>query len=246
MAEIVLALRRSLASLSRGRTWLYVLVPALLAVLCMAGLAFVFLQYLVGLLLAQPPMSWIAAWGAFWLAHFLAVIGGWLVILSLSYLLAVVLTALLVLPLMLKMLSQSDYADLARLGQDSFAASAWNSVWAALLFVLGWLATLPLWLVPGLGLVLPMFWMAWLNRRTFAYDVLAAHATAEEWRVLRQKQSMPLLALGVLPAALTHVPVLGLLAPSLAALAYCHFCLEALRRLRGGAVLSIPEKREEK
>ena len=173
------------------------------------------------------------------MAHFLAVLGGWLVILSASYLLAVVLTALLVLPLILRLLSINDYPDLARLGKDSFVASAWNSVWAALLFILGWLATLPLWLVPGLGLVLPLFRMAWLNRRTFAYDVLAAHTTVDEWRALRKQQAMPLLALGVIMAALTHIPFVGLLAPSLAALAYIHFCLEALRRLRQGAVVAI-------
>ena len=46
-------------------------------------------------------------------------------------------------------------------------------------------------------------------------------------------------ALGVIMAALTHIPFVGLLAPSLAALAYIHFCLEALRRLRQGAVVAI-------
>ena len=92
-------------------------------------------------------------------------------------------------------------------------------------------------------LILPLFWIAWLNRRTFAYDVLSVHASDAEWRELRDKQSLPLLALGVVMAALAHVPFLGLLAPSLSALAYIHFCLEALRRLRGGAVLSIPVER---
>ena len=37
---------------------------------------------------------------------------------------------------------------------------------------------------------------------------------------------------------------MGLLAPSLAAPAYVHFSLEALRRLRQGAVVSIIEKLE--
>ena len=43
--------------------------------------------------------------------------------------------------------------------------------------------------------------------------------------------------LGALMAVLTHVPILGLFAPSLTALAYIHYCLEALRRLRGGVVM---------
>ena len=133
---------------------------------------------------------------------------------------------------------------MARLGRDSLTASTWNSVWAALLFILGWLVTLPLWLIPGLGLVLPLFWMAWLNRRTFAYDALSIHASTNEWRELRRDHAGALLMLGVLMALLTHVPVLGLFAPSLAALAYIHYCLEALRRLRQGAVVAVQPLRE--
>ena len=108
----------------------------------------------------------------------------------------------------------------------------------------GIVVTLPLWLIPGLGLFLPLFWMAWLNRRTFAYDALAEHATPDEWRELRRQKAMPLLALGFGMAALTHVPFAGLLAPSLAALIYVHFCLESLRRLRQGAVVSIQSRSE--
>lgn len=111
-------------------------------------------------------------------------------------------------------------------------------MWAAVLFLGGWLVTLPLWLVPGLASILPFFWMAWLNRRTFAYDALSVHATDDEWRALRRQQAMPLLGLGLVMAVLAHIPFVGMLAPSLAALAYIHFCLEALRRLRQGAVVS--------
>ena len=235
---MILAVQRSLSSLGRGRVWLYILGPALAALLFMGVLALLLLDYLISSFIEQPPMSWLAQWGVFWLAKVLAVLGGWLAILSASYLVAMLLTALVVLPLMLNFLAQADYPDLARMGKDGAIAGAWNSVWAAALFVVGWLVTLPLWLIPGLGLLLPLFWMAWLNRRTFAYDALAAHATAEEWRALRKQQAMPLLMLGLALAALTHVPFLGLLAPSLAALVYIHFCLEALRGLRRGAVVS--------
>ena len=160
-------------------------------------------------------------------------------ILSASYAVAILLTAILVLPLMLNFIAARDYPDLARLGRDSLIESTQNSVGAALLFAVGWVVTLPLWLIPGFGLLLPLALMAWLNRRTFAYDVLAAHSTPDEWRTIRRQQSMPLLMLGAIMAALTHVPFVGLLAPSLAALAYIHFGLEALRRARQGAVVAI-------
>ena len=236
---MMLALQRSLASLGSGKVWLYILGPALAAVVFMIGVSIAFLDYLITSFIEQPPMSWINEWGWSWLAQALAALGGWLVILSASYLVAMLLTAVLVLPLMLNHLAARNYPDLARQGKENFVASTWNSVWAAVLFVIGWVVTLPLWLIPGLGLFLPLFWMAWLNRRTFAYDSLAEHATDAEWRELRKQQAMPLLLLGFAMAALTHVPFLGLLAPSLSALAYIHFCLESLRRQRGGAVVSI-------
>lgn len=244
MNSVLLALGRSVSSLGRARVWLYLLVPTVLAVVAMTVLSLFLLDRLVATLLEQPPMSWVASWGAIWLAHLLASLGGWLVILSASYLLAVLLTAIAVMPLLLEYLARNDYGDVARLGRDSLTASTWNSVWAALLFILGWLVTLPLWLIPGLGLVLPLFWMAWLNRRTFAYDALSIHASANEWRELRRDHAGALLMLGVLMALLTHVPVLGLFAPSLAALAYIHYCLEALRRLRQGAVVAVQPLRE--
>ncbi len=236
---MMLALQRSLASLGSGKVWLYILGPALVAVVFMIGVSIAFFDYLITSFIEQPPMSWINEWGWSWLAQALAALGGWLVILSASYLVAMLLTAVLVLPLMLNHLAARNYPDLARQGKENFVASTWNSVWAAVLFVIGWVVTLPLWLIPGLGLFLPLFWMAWLNRRTFAYDSLAEHATDGEWRELRKQQAMPLLLLGFTMAALTHVPFIGLLAPSLSALAYIHFCLESLRRQRGGAVVSI-------
>ena len=237
MGDVMLALRRSVSTLARGRVWLYMLAPAIVAVIVMVGLSLALLERLIADLIEQPPLSWVVAWGAFWLAKLLAALGGWLLILSASYLVALLLTAIVVLPLLLNHLAAVDYPELARQGSDSLIASTWNSVAAALLFVVGWLLTLPLWLIPGFALLLPIFWMAWLNRRTFAFDALAAHATPGEWRELRRTQAMPLLALGLAMALLAHLPFVGLLAPSLAALAYIHFCLEALRRLRQGTVV---------
>ena len=70
MPEVFLALRRSFATLGRGRVWLYMLGPAIFALLIMIGLSFVLLERLIASFVAQPPISWIAAWGAFWLANF--------------------------------------------------------------------------------------------------------------------------------------------------------------------------------
>ena len=236
MGEVMLALRRSIVSLGRGRVWIHILVPAIVAVVLTIGLSIVLLDRLVTTLVEQPPMSWIVAWGALWLAKLLAAFGGWLLILAASYVVAMLLAAIFVLPLLLNHVAAIDYPDLARLGEDSVVASTVNSLAAALLFVFGWLLSLPLWLIPGAALLLPLLLMGWLNRRTFAYDALAVHATPAEWRLLRKRHGRALLALGVGMALLAHLPVVGLLAPAFAALAYVHYGLEALRRLRDGAL----------
>jgi CysZ protein len=113
------------------------------------------------------------------------------------------LAAIFVMPLLLEVMSSTDYPELARLGKDSRGWSGWNSLVAVLLFTVGWLLTLPLWLIPGLALLLPMLWMAWLTRRTFAYDARCpCHATVDEWRLLRRQHGFPMLLLGVTLALL--------------------------------------------
>jgi hypothetical protein len=146
-------------------------------------------------------------------------------------------------PLMLKQLSETEYRDVATMGQDSFVNATVHSVFSAFLFIVAWLLTLPLWIIPGLSLILPLLLMAWLNRRTFAYDALSLHATDTEWRGLSQQHKSPLFMLGLLMALLAHLPIIGLIVPAIAALSFVHYSLESLRRLRGGAVVTIEGER---
>lgn len=237
MADVFLALIRSLASLGQGRVWRYILAPAAFSLLLWIGLAFWGLGALVQWLVGHPPMTLIASWGAVWLAHFLAYLGGWMLIFALAYLTTSLLAAVLILPWLLDHVAAKDYPQVGRLGADSFAAAVGNSVVATVLFVLAWLATIPLWLIPGFSLLIPLLLMAWLNRRTFAYDAASLHATPAEWQQLRSQYKRPLFMLGLIMALLAHIPFVGLLVPALAALSYVHFCLEALRRMRGEAVI---------
>lgn len=239
MEIVVLALSRSLLNLRHGRVWLYMLTPALCALALSVVLAVWVLGNVVEQLLAFPPMTWLAAWGLLWLASFLAWIGGWLAIFAVAYLSASLLAAIVIMPLLLKHLSQTEYRDLAAMGRDSFVAATLNSLGAAAFFILAWTVTIPLWLIPGLSLLIPLLLMGWLNWRTFAYDALSLHATDAEWAALRAQHRLPLFLLGLLMALLAHVPVIGLLVPTLAALSFAHYGLEALRRSRGGAIVSI-------
>lgn len=243
MADVVLALMRSLASLRQGRIWLYVLAPALFSLVLWVALAFSGLGLLVDWLMSHPPMSLLVGWGLAWLAMILAYSGAWMAIFACAYLTASLLAAVFIMPLMLKQLAETEYRDVAPMGQDSFVSATVNSVLATILFIVGWLLTLPLWIIPGLSLILPLLLMAWLNRRTFAYDALSLHATDDEWQTLRREQKTPMFMLGLTMALLAHLPIIGLLVPALVALSFVHFGLEALRRTRGGALVTIVGER---
>ncbi len=141
MPEMILALVRSLGTLSRRRVWWLVLSPAVAALAVWLTLTFLVLDQLSAWFLEQPPMSWLSGWGAVWLAKLLAAAGGWLVILAFSYLTAMVLAAVFIMPILLQIVAARDYPEVAAMGKDSFFAGAWNSVWAALLFIAGWLLT---------------------------------------------------------------------------------------------------------
>ena len=243
MGEVMLALVRTFGSLKSSRVWLYVLTPALFSLLLSIGLAVWGLGWLVQQMLDYPPMTLLVGWGLVWLAHILAYLGGWMAIFALAYLTASLLAAVVIMPLLLKHLSETDYRDVAAMGKDSFVAAAVNSLFASILFVIGWLVTIPLWLIPGFSLLIPLLLMGWLNRRTFAYDALSLHATSAEWQAIRRRDGGQLFMLGLFMALLAHVPLVGLLVPALAALAFVHYGLEALRRERGGAVVTIEGER---
>ncbi len=243
MGDVMLALGRTLASLKQGKVWLYVLIPAVFSLLLSIGLAIWALGWVVQQMMDYPPMTLLVGWGLVWLANILAYLGGWMAIFAIAYLSASLLAAIVIMPLMLKHLSDTEYRDVAAMGKDSFVAAAVNSVLASILFIAGWLLTIPLWLIPGFSLLVPLLLMGWLNRRTFAYDALSMHAADGEWQEIRQRQKAPLFMLGLTMALLAHVPVLGLLVPALAALAFVHYGLEALRRSRGGAIVTIEGER---
>lgn len=239
MGEVVLALARTLGSLRTGRVWAYVLIPAAVSLLLAIGLAVTALGWIVQQFMDYPPMTLLAGWGLLWLAHLLAYLGGWMAIFAAAYLCASLLAAIVIMPLLLKHLSEGDYRDVAPMGRDSFVNAAVNSILASIFFIGAWLLTVPLWLIPGMSLILPLLLMGWLNRRTFAYDALSLHASDSEWQTLRRLHGKPLYVLGLTMALLAHIPIIGLLVPALAALAFVHYGLEALRRSRGGALVTV-------
>jgi len=92
--------------------------------------------------------------------------------------------------------------------------------------------TLPLWFT-GIGaVVLPALNSAYLNQRLFRYDALSEHASREEYGEIVRRNRGRLYMLGLILAPLFYVPFVNLAAPVLAGLAFTHFCLAELQRVR--------------
>jgi hypothetical protein len=181
------------------------------------------------LLANLPEWSWLD-WLGPWLVHAVLL----LAFAPLVYFTVLLLVAVFALPRMMAIVAQRDYPDLARYGSaaTAFWGSLANSLTAGLIFVVGWLVCLPLLLVPGGLLVLPLLWAAWLNRRTFGYDVLAEHASDAERQALLERRKGRFWLAGILSALLAHLPIVNFLAPAFGALLFVHLGLGSLRRLR--------------
>ncbi|OZA48867.1 MAG: hypothetical protein B7X81_02995 [Hydrogenophilales bacterium 17-61-76] len=123
----------------------------------------------------------------------------------------------------------------ARASGGSLVGNLWNALVALLLFIALWGVTLPLWLM-GVGVLVPFIAAAYLNQRLFRYDALAEHASADEMAALFKSERGGWWGLGLLTGLLQFVPLLNLLGPVFAALAFIHYGLARLRQQRDASV----------
>jgi uncharacterized membrane protein len=144
---------------------------------------------------------------------------------------ALVITALFAMPALIAVVAERHFPQLGRERGGGFAGSLWNAFVALALFVGLWVVTLPLWLV-GVGVIVPFVAAAYLNQRLFRYDAVAEHASRDEMAQLFQRERANWWLLGLLTGLLQFVPLLNLLAPVFAALAFVHFGLARIEALR--------------
>lgn len=230
MIELLAAFHKAGRDLLRGDILWHVFWPPLAAALFWAVMAFAVWAH--GLALMSqivPQLPW-AGWE--WLAHWAAVFLLLAAFATLTYLTALLLVAVVALPYLLDKIAARDYPELSRRGENPFWRSLGNTLTAGAVFLVGGLLSLPLLLLPGVLLVLPLLWTAWLNQRTFRVDALAEHATAAELEQLAAEQGGMFHMAGLGGALLAYVPLVQLLAPVFTALVFVHLGLSALRRLR--------------
>ena len=119
---------------------------------------------------------------------------------------SMLLVALLMTPALVSLVAERRFPLLERKHGASWLGSLGWSFLSTLWALLAMVASLPLWLIPPLAMVLPPLIWGWLTHRVFAYDALADHASAEERRRLLVQHRAPLLLMGVLSGFLGGLP----------------------------------------
>ncbi len=235
-ARLFSALTRGMVSQLQPAMLALLLVPFLVAVLGWGLVAWWVWDPLNAWLSASlfggsGLMSWLSQWSGS-LGGVLTTLVALLLVVPMMFASAVVLIAVFATPMVIRHLSQGLYRDLARQGSWSVGASLWNALSSLVLFLVGYLASLPLWLIPPLALVVPWLWWSWLTARMMRFDSLVEHASPQERNELIRRYRGEYLLLGLAVTALNYIPPLFLITPVLSALVFGHFSLSRLAELR--------------
>ncbi len=238
MAFIFDILRRAAADLFLPRVMTVMFLPMLAALLLWGGLFWWFgdawkMELHAWISQVTVP-DWLSPAVAGWIAGFAAYSLLILLLLPAVYVTALLITSLIFMPILVGVVARRGYPELERLQGGSFAGSVANSLFALVVYLFVWILTLPFWLLGPFGAGVSVLLNAWLNQRLFVYDALSEHASATELAQLRRGGGWQLYLLAALLGLLHVVPVVNFLAPVYMGLAFTHYGLDRLDRLRRG------------
>jgi hypothetical protein len=158
--------------------------------------------------LIQSAFQWLERVGGNSLRALLAPI----IVVALAIPLVVVLTLVavgaLLTPAVVELVAQRRFAALERKRGASWLQSLGWSLACTAAALAALVASVPLWLIPPLALVLPPLIWGWLTYRVFAFDVLAEHASAEERRQILHARRWPMFFMGVASGIAGAAPAL--------------------------------------
>ena len=235
MFPVLGAFARALRDLGQPRVLAIVLLPALGAIVLWSLLGWFFWDAWTGalnaLIAGSAAARWLSSQGVAWVLDSLSVILVIALLLPAMLVTVMVITELAAMPVIVSVVARQ-YPTLAKEARGTMLGSMRNAFVAIAVFSVLWIATLPLWLT-GIGaVVLPALVSAYLNQRLFRYDALAEHASGDEYVAIVRRARGRLYALGLLLALVYYIPLVNLIAPVLAGLAFTHLCLSELARLR--------------
>lgn len=240
LSAVGLAFKRALVTQLHPKMLLALLLPFFIALVGAVVLLWAFWTPLTNWLDANALDwhylnefdQWLLAIGLFSVKLYLVPLLAVAILLPLSGILGLVIAAVVVMPIVLRHLEKREYVGVVRHGQFSTTYGMWNAIWVGVLFSLGWIVTMPLWLIPPLPVVLPIIWWAFAFTRMLRVDAVIEHANAQERKQIWRRHNRQYWLIGFVLALINLFPPAWLVLPVFSSLVFAHFSLEALRQLR--------------
>ena len=262
---------RAVAYCMRPRVIALSFLPLILMVGLALGLGYLYwdaaLDWVRAALEASAMVSVLLGWlDSIGAGAFKTVFAPLLVIFTVTPLLVLaclLVVALMMAPAIVSLVAKRRFPQLERKRGGSWLAALLWSLGSTLLALLALLASMPLWLIPPLALILPPLIWGWLTYRVMAYDVLVEHASRAERQEIFRRHRGWLMGIGVLAGFLGAAPsvlwasaalfavAFVVLVPlavwlytlvfAFAALWFAHYCLAALQTLRNEAAATTAE-----
>jgi CysZ protein len=209
---IVDAIAKSLRSLLRPSILLILLIPFLAS--SIFWLMFLFLAWgnWSGFLGDMALFTWMmntAGDGALveTIKIFIIFVLTMLVFGPLWYLTFILIISVFLFPMLLPKIQKLDYPDLEKKQGGNALGSIKNTLVASVVFMIGFLVSLPLWIFTPLAPFVTLFLTAYLNKQIFSYDVLQDYASGEERIQIKKKYGHELWTAGFVTALLIWVPL---------------------------------------
>lgn len=244
-AGVAQAFKRALVSQFHPNMLLAVLLPFVIALLGALLLLWLFWTPLTEWLNVQASQwqvvnsfdAWLVGLGLFSIKLYLIPVIAAAILLPISGILGLAIAAVFVMPLVLRHVGAREYAGVSRQGRNATAYSVWNAIWVSGVFAVGWVLTLPFWLVPPMAVLLSIFWWAFAFSRMLRVDAIVEHASPEERCMLLERHNTGFWIIGLICSLLNLLPPAWVILPVYSGLVYAHYGLEALRRLRQERVI---------
>lgn len=240
MDGLATAFKRALVSQCHPRMLFAILLPFLIVFVGAIVLLWFFWTPLSNWLAQQVSNwtvinsvdEWLVTIGLFSIKVWLVPILAAAILLPISGIIGVAVAAVFVMPMVLRHVGDRDYPDVVRQGRHATILSVWNAVWVMTVFAIGWVVTLPLWLIPPLGIALSIFWWAFAFSRLMRIDAIVEHASPDERRLILRRHNSGFWTLGLACSVLNLLPPAWIILPVFSALLYAHYGLAAVQRTR--------------
>lgn len=167
-------------------------------------------------------------WGFSTMSDWLSGILSFITLAAIGVVIGLASASVMVTPLAVKFISERYFPNLEKRGQNANTVSTFNAVKVSLIFVFGWLITLPLWFIPFMSIALSIFWGAYAFSQMSQVDAIVEHATAEERRQILSTHKQGFWVIGLVCAALSLIPFMGLVMPVFSIIVCTHYGLKAL------------------